>query len=304
MDKSNVVPYSDSTIAYFLDTEKKPALSINSGELVVFETMNAFSQETDTQEQLNEVISSGFHHPFTGPVYINGVQVGQTIEVLINDIHLADYGYTCISRSSGVLKGRFTNRNYKKIKIEGNYCLFEGNKLRINPSVGGVGLADPNMTRNGATSKHGGNLDIRWANKGARIFLPVGVQGGLLYMGDLHARQGNGEISGIALEVSGKVEAIVSTHNISIPCPIMQTNGGILIFGYGETFDQSVQVATEHSIQILGEYLVISPEDSYMLLSLSSDIIIGHLTGRIKSVAIFIPDEVLNIEVILNGVTA
>lgn len=289
------IDYLKSTISYHLDVDKKPLLYVNSGDTVVIETMNAFSQETETEEQLNEVIARGFHHPFTGPIFINGAEPGKTLEVIINNIELSDYAYTCISRSSGVLKGKFKNRNYKKIKIEGDHFYFDNKKIKIEPNIGGMGLADPNGTRNGATCKYGGNLDVRWTAAGTSLFLPIAVSGGLLYMGDVHALQGNGEVSGIALESSGKIEVTLQLHDSEIPCPIVKTNKGNLIFGYGETLEEAVELATTNAMGILAKSLNMSQENAYMLLSCTSDLIIGHLTGRIKSVAILVSDEVLSI---------
>ncbi|PEC79556.1 acetamidase [Bacillus cereus] len=295
----NFIEYSTDTASFELSPERKPVLYVNPGQEISMEIMNAFSQETDNEEELNNVINKGKHHPFTGPVYINGALPGMTVAIKIKNIHLAKHAYTCISRSSGVLKGQFTERNYKKIEIKNNRIDFEGIDLQVRPSLGGIGLADPFRTRNGATCKYGGNLDIRWLVEGTTIYLPVAVEGGLLYAGDLHALQGNGEPSGIALEASGTLQINVNIFENNIPTPILQVEQGLVIIGFGETFEEAVKMGIDISTKIIAQANHMNKADAYMLLGCTSDIVIGHLTGRIKSVGVLIPFEVLRIEDVL-----
>lgn len=295
----NFIKYSNETVSFELSPEKPPVLYVDSGQEIVLELMNAFSQETDSEEELNRVINAGKHHPFTGPVYINGALPGMTVGVKIKDINLTEYAYTCVSRSSGVLKGKFVGRNYKKIKLKDDEVDFEGIHLQVRPSLGGIGLADPDRTRNGATCRHGGNIDIRWLTEGATIYLPIAVEGGLLYAGDLHALQGNGEASGIALEASGTLHINVNVFDTSIPTPILQVEKGTIVIGFGETFEEAVKMGVDISTNMLAQTHNIKKVDAYMLLGCTSDIVIGHLTGRIKSIGVLIPSEILRVEDIL-----
>ncbi len=293
------VSYQRESAHYSLDTSLDLRAKVNPGEVFKVETMNAFSQETDSEQELNEVISGGYHHPFTGPIWINGSKAGMTLEVKIHGIQLSQYVYTCISRSSGVLKGKFSGRHYRKIAINNSKIRFSEIEYNIEPCLGGIGVADPNNTRNGATGKHGGNLDFRWLGSGSKVYLPIARDGALLYLGDVHAGQGNGELSGIALESSGIVELSVQLHNTSIPTPILKLAQGIMIVGYGETFEEAIQLAVELSVDLFAKAKNIAPVDAYMFLGFSSDIINGHLTGRIKSVGVLIPNHLLEMEEIL-----
>ncbi|GGK36526.1 formamidase [Caldalkalibacillus thermarum] len=277
------ISYQKELAHYSLDMMADVRAVVNPGEVFKVETMNAFSQETNSEQELNKVIDMGFHHPFTGPVYINGAKSGMTLEVVIYGIEIDEYAYTCVSRSSGVLKGRFQGRNYRKVKINDSLFTLGNITHNIEPCLGGIGVSDPKGTRNGATGKHGGNLDFRWLRSGSKVYLPIAKDGGFLYMGDLHARQGNGELSGIALESSGTVELSVQLHASSIPTPILELDNEILIVGYGETFDEAVKLAAEISVDIVSKSKNIEPVDAYMFLGLSSDIVTGHLTGTVKN---------------------
>ncbi|HEF1900051.1 acetamidase/formamidase family protein [Bacillus cereus group sp. MYBK108-2] len=290
------IRYSADTASFELNPQRSPVCYVNPGQEFMLETMNAFSQETDSEEELNDVIEKGKHHPFTGPVYINGALPGMTMAVTIKNINLASYVYTCISRSSGVLKGYFEGRNYKRMRIEKNQIDFEGVKLSVIPSLGGIGLADPLNTRNGATCKYGGNLDIRWLVEGTKVYLPIAIEGGLLYAGDLHALQGNGEPSGIALEASGTLNLTVNLFEAEIPTPILEVEQGIIVIGFGEAFEEAVKMAVDIASNILAKAHCIKKVDAYMLLGSISDIIIGHLTGRIKNVGVLVPHDILHLE--------
>lgn len=297
-----LVSYQREKAHFALNSVSDTRAVVNPGVVFKVETMNAFSQETNSEKELNEVIEKGYHHPFTGPIWVNGAKPGMTLEVNIRDIKLSEYTYTCISRSSGVLKGRFQGRNYRKIKVLDSSITFAGIPFDVRPCLGGIGVADPQGTRNGATGKYGGNLDFRWLGAGSKIYLPIAFEGALLYMGDLHASQGNGELSGIALESSGTIELSVQLHDVSIPTPILQLEEGLLIVGYGETFEQAVRLAAEMAVEMFSKAKGINLEDAYMFLGFSSDIVIGHLTGRIKSAGVLIPDEVLRIHEILQSI--
>ena len=290
------IPYTKETTCDFLDHNHPPVAVVQPGTRVVFDTMNAFSEETESEDELNEVISRGFHHPFTGPVYIEGVQPGNTVAVHVDEIELGKYAYSCISRSSGVLKGRFPFRNYKKLEILDGIIEYEGLKLPIMPSLGGAGLADLSGTRNGATGNHGGNFDFRFITLGSTLYLPAAVPGGLLYVGDLHALQANGEASGVSFETSGSVTVTINVHPLEIDGPLIQTEQGVLVIGYGETFDDSVKMAVERTVNLLSRFLELKEADAYVLIGSTCDIILGHLTGRIKSVAMQVPDIVLKLE--------
>ncbi|MCR8843872.1 acetamidase/formamidase family protein [Paenibacillus sp. SC116] len=292
----HTIEFNEQNSAYILDIDKSPVIYANHGDHILVETMNAFSKETDTGEELNQVINKGYHHPFTGPIYINHVQPGMTVAVKIENIELSAFGYTCISRSSGVLKGLFQGRNYKKLFLQTGMIDFENMNLQTIPSLGGIGLADPSGTRNGATCPHGGNLDFRQMVAGSVVYLPAAVEGGLLYMGDLHARQGDGELSGIALEASGRVHVSLSMLSRSIPCPIIHSSDHILIAGYGDTFEDAAKMAVSMAVSIVAHAKQLQDVDAYILLGFSAHLIIGHFTGRIKSAAVQIPHEVLKIE--------
>lgn len=296
----HVIPYNKDNIAYSLDAHKKPLLIVQPGHHVVVETMNAFSQETTTEEELNNTINQGYHHPFTGPIFIEGAEQGMTIGVHIEQIELAPYAYTCISRSSGVLKGIFRDRNYKRIAVETDRFDCMGISFQTVPSVGGIGLADPNGTRNGATCDHGGNLDFKQMVPGSTVYLPTAFSGGLLYIGDLHARQGDGELSGIALESSGSVHLSVQLWADCIPCPIIDHPEGMMVVGYGETFDEAIRQAVRHAVGMIATHRQISESDAYILLGFAANLVVGHLTGRIKSVAVQLSHELLAISDILS----
>ena len=295
-----LISFQRESARYSLETSLDLRAVVDPGEVFKVETMNAFSQETDSEQELNEVISGGYHHPFTGPIWINGSKPGMTLEVKIHGIQLSEYAYTCISRSSGVLKGKFSSRNYRKIAISNSKIMFREIEYHIEPCLGGIGVANPNNTRNGATCRHGGNLDFRWLGSGSKVYLPIARDGALLYMGDVHAGQGNGELSGIALESSGIVKLSVQLHKTSIPTPILELAQGIIIVGYGETFEEAIQLAVELSVDLFAKAKNIDPVDAYMFLGFSSDIINGHLTGRIKSVGVLIPRHILEMEEILS----
>ena len=287
--------------SYHLDPHKQPALSIYSGENVTFKTTNAFNGKPNNEEEINLLINSGYHHPFTGPVYVEGAKKGNTLGVTINHIQLDNEVFQCLSRSSGVLPKNIEGRNFKKFIIADNVINFEGINLQITPSVGGIGLGDPDETRNGALGCFGGNFDFNYIKSDTTLYFPVDAAGGLLYMGDLHALQGNGEVSGISLEASGQVNVTINKHDKEISTPLIHSHSDnvILVPGHGQDINEAIKQAVYNTVSIVQKSKGLAYEDAYMLVGGTCDLIIGHLTGRIKSASMKIPNTILDIQEII-----
>lgn len=113
----------------------------------------------------------------------------------------------------------------KEILIEDGHIVFNDVRLPIDPMVGVIGVAPKReAVICGFPGAHGGNMDCNKINKCSRLFFPVNVDGALLQLGDLHARMGDGEISGSGVEIPGEVEVKVDViKDLHIEWPILET---------------------------------------------------------------------------------
>jgi len=184
-----------------------PALIINPGEIVVFETRDGADGQIRTGFEDMRQLDTKRGNPVTGPVYIRGAEPGDTLAIDILDIKLAPTGYLAIIAGVGVLKTGMQDK-VKIVEVGSNEIVFNSSySVPVHPMIGTIGTvkADCEMEANYPGS-HGGNMDNIEVSVGSIIYLPVNIKGALLSLGDVHANQGNGELMGSSLEIEAEVK--------------------------------------------------------------------------------------------------
>ncbi|MDF2432673.1 MAG: hypothetical protein JWP44_2304 [Mucilaginibacter sp.] len=148
-------------------------------------------------------------HLLTGPIYIEGAEPGDTLEVRILDIVLrSGYGVNAVWPKGGDIGDEVKTREnfvYKYDKKKKTATFKEGLEIPVKPFFG-VMAVSPSAEKGRVSSippgPHGGNMDLKHLVRGTTLFLPVTNKGALFTTGDCHAAQGTGEISGVAIEAS------------------------------------------------------------------------------------------------------
>jgi len=208
-----------------------PVAKVKDGDVVEIQTINttgitrrdpeAFFKENNLplDEQAKDIIDiyknvkpepSGLSgHMLTGPIYIEGAEPGDTLEVRILDvIPRSGYGVNAVWPKGGELPDAVTTREnfvYKYDNKKHTASFKPGIEIPIKPFMG-VMAVSPAPEKGRVSSippgPYGGNLDLKHLVKGTTLYLPVSTKGALFTTGDCHAGQGNGEISGVAIEAS------------------------------------------------------------------------------------------------------
>lgn len=275
--------------AYTLDPYKEPIKKVKTKEVIELELENAFGGKPNSENELVSLIEQSKHHPLTGPIYVEGVVAGNNIEIEILEIRPEKIAYQCCSRSSGIIKMDPFVRNYKEIVYEEGIINYGMLKIYALPSLGVVGTATQLRTRSGRLDYCGGNIDLNEVRVGAKLILPCEYDGALVYFGDMHLLQANGELSGIAAEVGGTILISVDISQYTYDYPVIISEEAYTIIGYGEDINASMIKASNNAINFLQREIDISYIDAYMLLSLIGNISLGHSTGKIVSVGLNIP---------------
>ena len=216
----------------YYDAAVKPVLRVNSGDTIRVETMVARGlqrlraagvPESEIPSAL-KAVEEGVKergpgaHPLTGPIWIEGAEPGDTLEVKIQSFEfLHPYGVSGFGPTGGTLPEEFPYVAVKLVRLDARAGIAEfspGIRLKIAPFFGSIGVApDPLVGRisSGPPGHHAGNLDNKELVAGSTLYLPVHVRGALLSMGDGHAMQGDGEVTVTALETSlrGTVQVTV-----------------------------------------------------------------------------------------------
>src|SRR5947209_5912758 len=215
-----------STVAWgYYWSGAKPVLKVRSGDTVEMQTLTTASptslanngvNSVDIQQELKtiyaEVKDKGpGGHILTGPIYIEGAEPGDTLEVRIRRIRIATpYASNAFSPQRGVLgpPGDFERGRTKIIPLDlqRHVAKFAANiEIPLRPFFGSMGVAPPEAAgriNSGPPGIHAGNLDNKDLVEGTTLFIPVHVKGALFEAGDGHAGQGNGEVDITAMETS------------------------------------------------------------------------------------------------------
>jgi acetamidase/formamidase len=225
-------------------------------------------------------------HILTGPVFVEGAEPGDTLEVRILDVQLRqDWGYNVIRPLAGTLPAEFDSARMVTLPLDAARMTARmpwGLDLPLHPFFGVMGVAPPAHWGRITTiipRAHGGNLDNTELGPGSSLFLPVHVPGALFSCGDGHAAQGDGEVCTTAIETAlqGRFQFIVHkraagpTGAAALAYPRAETATHWITMGMDPSLDQCLAIALRDMIVLITERAGISREDAYMLCSLAVD---------------------------------
>lgn len=260
---------------YSFNKNHTPVLSIHSGENVLFQTFDCFTNQIQSEEHLITSIDFSKVNPATGPVYIEGASPGQTLKVEIHDIRVRDWGVISTLPEIGVLVHRAETKT-KIVKVENDRIVHFNEDISFDakPMIGVIGCAPAGEEVScGLPGDHGGNIDNHVITKWSTVYLPINVEGALFGLGDIHASMGDGEICGTGVEISGEVETTISTlPDISIKRPIVETSDDWYTVASHPDTDRAIQIACEDMQDLLVEKWNLSQTDAYLLMSVAGDV--------------------------------
>jgi len=187
------------------DNTNPPVLTAGPGDEIEFEIADASGGQLDPSSSPEDVGRLDFArvNPVTGPVRIDGARPGDALVVDVVEAAPSGWGWTAIVPGFGLLADDFPApalhiSHYSTTGVEWT----AGIRLPFNPFPGTIGVAPsaPGLHSIVPPREVGGNMDIRDLTPGARLWLPVAVEGALFSVGDTHAAQGDGEVCGTAVE--------------------------------------------------------------------------------------------------------
>jgi acetamidase/formamidase len=289
-----------------------PALRISSGDAVVYKTldvswgMGQHPLEGDTRPKFGPRASPRDDGPaMCGPVYVEGAAPGMTLEVQIEELVPADWGWTWVGGAMGDagyrarlgLSGAPLLLRWS-LDVEAMIATSErGHRVRLAPFLGVIGLAPgaPGWSAGWWPGRTGGNLDCRELVVGARLFLPIEVEGALVSVGDAHAAQGDGEVAGSAIEcVMERARLRFVLHEApGLDGPFAETPAGLLTLGLGATLDEAAERATAAMIRLLAQRLGVEPQEAAALASVAVHLRVTQMVNGVRGVHALLPHGAL-----------
>lgn len=277
------------------NNELSPAITIRPGDEV----------ECWTQEVTNGQVTPGCDasvlteidfdqlYPLAGPVYVEGAEPGDALDIEILSLKPDDWGWTGIIPDLGLLSEDFKDPYIKHWDLSNGKTtqLRDDIIIPLQPFCGtmGVAPAEPGEHFVLPPGDFGGNMDIRHLNEDCRLLLPVQVEGGLFSAGDCHAVQGDGEVCVTGAECPMTFRLRFNLRkDANIPSPQFIVNrtpisdhdtraGYFATTGVGPDLMANAQDAVRRMIDWLGKEHNLAPEDAYLLCSVAGDLKISEV---------------------------
>jgi acetamidase/formamidase len=308
------LPATPQTVAWgYYSAAATPVLRIASGDTIEVETMITNRPDRleaagvapgDVQQSLRDIVAQDSDrgpggHILTGPVYVEGADSGDVLEVRILRIDLAiPYGY---NGCAGFLPANCdTTQRTRIIPLDrkGMTAQFAaGLVLPLHPFFGSMGVAPPRDSGRVSSNPpgiHAGNMDNRELVAGTRLFIPIHTAGALFEIGDGHATQGDGEVDQTAIETSlrGRLQLIVR-KDLHLTWPRAETRTHIIAMGMDKDLTRATQIAVQQAIDFLAENRGWSKMEAYRLVSVACDVRITELVDGNVGVHVMIPKTIL-----------
>lgn len=292
-------------VIYTFKKDMDPIARVKDGETFKVFTNDCFYCQIKDESQTIEVLDFSRVNPATGPIYIEGAEVGDILKLEILEIEVEDQGVAMTIPGGGALASDQVQAVTRILKVEDGYVEAFGLKLKARPMIGVIGLAPRSEDGEWGTEtpwKHGGNMDTKEIEKGNILYLPVGQEGGLLALGDLHAIMGDGELSMTGLEINGSVTLKVSLiKDKKLNWPLLESDQETMVLASGENLEEAIQKGTQEVVGYLNRGLEISYEEAYILASLTTDIKVSQVVNPKKTIRASIGKNILDTEEILKN---
>ena len=328
--KYYVLPATLETTQWgWLDPKEPPKLVVNSGDTVAVETMMHAHNQIQPGTTMDEIVAlrkanpGGGPHSVTGPIYINEAEPGDVLEIRIVKITPKAFGtnFNLPGRefpTIGVLAGEMPDGfvKYFFLDLDRRQAEFKpGVTIDLQPFPGtlavGIDPNDPSPRKGGAADpmapvstlrpwKNGSNMDINELQAGTTIYIPVFLKGGLVWTGDSHCRQGNGEVNLTALECSYReiVMQLTVRKDMKLEWPRIESRTHWISTGFDEDLNKAMIIATREAVDMLAaqKAVPLSRYEAYSLVSMVGDCRVSQVVDIRKGVHCMVPKAIFTVK--------
>jgi acetamidase/formamidase len=302
------IPLERRTLHGHFSRDLEPVLTIDSGDTIAISTLDAgWGLEGGPGnrrrfEPRDRELDAG--HALIGPVEVRGARTGHVLEIAIEAITVGPYGFTDaggwrnpLNTRLGVSKGE-THTLWWELDAAARVGRDQhGREVELQPFLGVMGMPPPEEGRfsTGPPRIWGGNLDCKELVAGTTLFLPVPVEGGHFSAGDCHARQGDGEVSQVAIECPAeRAELTLRVRDdLELRSPIARTADAWLTFGLDKDLDKAAASAAEGMIELMEREHGLERRDALALASVVVDLRVTQIVNRVKGVHAVLADNAL-----------
>ena len=263
--------------------ELEPVLTIDPGDSVRISTPNAGWEIAPDRAVVARSPDLDTGHPLAGPIEMRGARAGQTLAIRIDDVVPGPWGVT------------FAPETRIDWELADGLGRGLGRTVRLAPFLGVLGMPpnEPGVHSTGPPRRSGGNIDCRELVAGTTLFLPIPLDGALFSAGDGHAAQGDGEVSGTAIEVPAEATLTLDLRDeLELEWPVARIDGAWLTFGFDEHLGVAARIAVDGMLDLMEREHGLSRSDALALASVVVDLRVTQVVNGSLGVHAVLRDDV------------
>jgi acetamidase/formamidase len=304
--KLHLLPATLETTQWgWFDNSQAPVLKVDSGDTVVLETMMHSHNQVVPGKTIEEIKKLRTDHPgrgphtVTGPIYVNGAEPGDVLKVRINRIVPRAYATNFnVPGMFGQFPKEYQDGQVKYLYLDWDRKITEfvpGVIIPLRPFPGTIGVArkEPGRYSTVPPGEFAGNMDIRDLTEGTTLYVPVHVPGALLWTGDSHAAQGNGEVNLTAVETAYKEMSVTLDvlKKLKLDFPRIETPKSWITMGFDQDLNKALDFVKEQTAKFLAEQRKISADEAAKLMHEVSDCRISQVVNIKKGIHCLNPKD-------------
>ncbi|MCT8138329.1 acetamidase/formamidase family protein [Anaerobacillus sp. CMMVII] len=290
----------------------QPTLTINSGDSLHLTTPDiewGYSEQKGKERTLysSRVNEEKRIHPMIGPIEIQEAKKGMVLEVRLNEISPGWYGRNWGGGISNWQNEQLGISNCERIQLDWELnaqtmtgsCYIGEQQFHVGlkPFMGllAVAPAEPGVHITSPPRYCGGNIDCKELVKGSTLYLPIAVDGALFSIGDGHALQGDGEVSGTAIECPMDFVDVTLTirEDMELRLPRAKTPTSWITFGFDEDLNKATAIALNEMVEMMQQLYQIGKAEATALASVAVDLRVTQIVNGVKGVHAILPHGAL-----------
>jgi acetamidase/formamidase len=294
------IPLERRTLHGHFSRDLPPILTVDSGDTIAFSCLDSGWHATPGTrfEPRDEELDAG--HALIGPVEVREARAGKTLEVSIDRVDAGAWGWCGAGGWATLLNDRLGLSDGPGVLLEwrlddGVGRDEHGRELDLAPFLGVLGMPPPEPGVHSTTPPRiwGGNIDCKELVAGTRLYLPIPVDGALFSAGDGHARQGDGEVSQLALEcpLERAELTLVVRDDLELRTPAAWTPRSWITLGFDGDLDEAAALAIDAMLELMGREHGLGRADALALASLVVDLRVTQVVNEIQGVHAGLPHD-------------
>ena len=286
------IPLGRDTIHGHFSAALPPVLTVDPGDSVQFQSLDAWWRWAGPDEEFFDSIDPELDdgHPLTGPIEVRGARAGDTLVVRMDEVLVGTWGETL----AVPLHDRWRLDAAAGVGVDDR-----GAAVSLAPFLGVVGMPppEPGIHSTIPPRRFGGNIDCKELVAGTTLYLPIGVDGALLSAGDGHGAQGDGEVSGTAIECP--LERVVLTLDVRtdlhLHWPVARTADAWITLAFDRDLDKAADDALAAMLDLMQREHGLDRDHAFALASVAVDLRVTQIVNDVKGVHAVLRDDAIRL---------